>query len=486
MEPTIPYNPAPPINPLEQQARILAIKNMMTQGQEGQQQLIASTQENTMRAQQIKDQQTVMQTLSQNGGDLAAALPQLAGKVTPQTYMGLAKAHYETREAALKMTSEQLGLEKTQNDNLLGLIDQAKALPPDQYAQQWPAIAQRAVQIKPEIAKQINPNQPVPQQALDQFAIGIQAHSTIQAQVMKEREVKATELTAQSHADQAATAKERLAAEMPGGALADPAKAELADWLKKNPGKGPADFLKYKASIPITMQQSLLTPQATAMAGQMYQQTGQLPTGMRSPGMSAGILNNAAGAPGAPTPNIAANKMSYGADVHSLDSLQKNFDQVTAFENTAGKNLDVFLSTAKKVVDSGSPLVNTPLRNISAKVAGSENMAAFNAARVTALTEISKVLNSSNASGVLSDSARGEVAGLIGPNATLGMIYKAAGILKTDMANRHQAYSDQIAAIKQRGGGQAAPAPTQASGATRTYQGHTYSQQSDGSWKLQQ
>jgi hypothetical protein len=54
------------------------------------------------------------------------------------------------------------------------------------------------------------------------------------------------------------------------------------------------------------------------------------------------------------------------------------------------------------------------------------------------------------------------------------------------MANRHHAYSDQIAAIKQRGGGQAAPAPTQASGATRTYQGHTYSQQSDGSWKLQQ
>src|SRR6185312_7392831 len=232
-------------------------------------------------------------------------------------------------------------------------------------------------------------------------------HSQMVDEALKSSEVQKN--TAQAGAAVASQGKEnadtaKTNAEMQffkqnGGAPGtSPEQMQMSDYMKKNPGKGPADFLKYKASIPITMQQSLLTPQATAMAGQMYQQTGQLPTGMRSPGMSAGILNQAAAAPGG-VPNIAGNKMAYAADTHSLDSLQKNFDQVTAFENTAGKNLDVFLNTAKKVVDSGSPLVNTPLRNISAKVAGNENMAAFNAARVTALTEISKVLNSSNASG---------------------------------------------------------------------------------------
>lgn len=170
--------------------------------------------------------------------------------------------------------------------------------------------------------------------------------------------------------------------------------------------------------------------------------------------MSSSILNAAAANPNG-APNVAANRAVYGADAGSLKSLQKNMDQVTAFENTAGKNLDQFLATAKGVVDSGSPLINKPLRSVAAQVAGSPNQAAFEAARNTALTEIAKVLNSSNASGVLSDSARSEVSALIGKDATLAQIYSAANILKNDMANRHQAYQGQINDIQGRLGGQA-------------------------------
>jgi len=239
---------------------------------------------------------------------------------------------------------------------------------------------------------------------------------------------------------------------------------EAASWLKQNPGKTPADFMRMKAGLTAqanaTAQAGLLTDAAKQMAAQNYSTTGQLPAGMRSPGMSAAILNNAANGPNG-IPNIAANKANYKADSASLASLQKNFDQVTAFENTAGKNLDVFLGQAQKVIDSGNPLINRPLRVITSGMGG-KDQAAFDAARTTALTEISKVLNSSNASGVLSDSARHEVEGLIKPNATLQQIVSAANILKQDMANRHQAYQDQLNEIRARNGStpQAQQSPT--------------------------
>jgi hypothetical protein len=213
-------------------------------------------------------------------------------------------------------------------------------------------------------------------------------------------------------------------------------------------------YEKYKTLVPVAqigIQQRLLSPEAQQQLGQQFAETGQLPQGMRSPAMSAQIMN--AGAGQQPGGNLAANKMQYQADAASLKNIQKTFDNVTAFENTAGKNLDVFLDQAKKAIDTGLPITNLPARMVAGKL-GSENQAAFDAARTTALTEIAKVLSSANAgSGVLSDSARHEVEGLIKGDATLGQIISAANILKQDMANRHQAYSDQITAIKQRSSG---------------------------------
>ena len=259
---------------------------------------------------------------------------------------------------------------------------------------------------------------------------------------------------------------------------------EMAAFLKANPGKTPWDFAQEKAKLtplaqiavgggpvapaapgapggpggpPLTAAQKLaasvgLTPEALDQAAQTYLQTGQLPPGAR--GGAAGLRQNHAvmnrAAELDPNNNIMASKGILAANADSLKAIQKNFDNVSAFENTAGKNLDTFLNTAKNVVDTGSPFLNTPVRMVTSQMVGSENMAAFNAARTTALTEIAKVLNSSNASGVLSDSARGEVEQLIGPNANLAQIYSAANILKQDMANRHQSYQEQINDIQGR------------------------------------
>lgn len=251
---------------------------------------------------------------------------------------------------------------------------------------------------------------------------------------------------------------------------------EMQDWIKQNPGKGPADFLHYKATLPIDTRYSLesgggipgnptsaaanpeqtakkfgMTQEAFDQAAEKYYTTGQLPQVGR--GISGIALNrqlmNRAGElhPGA---SLAENSAEFKANQNSLSKIQSNFDQVSAFENTAGKNLDLFLQTAKPVLDSGSPWINQPLRSVASGALGSADQAAFNAARQTAVTEIAKVLNSSNASGVLSDSARHEVEGLIGPNATLRQIASAANILKQDMANRHQAYQEQIGDIQGR------------------------------------
>jgi hypothetical protein len=147
---------------------------------------------------------------------------------------------------------------------------------------------------------------------------------------------------------------------------------------------------------------------------------------------------------------LASAQSDLKADSGSLNTLQKSRDQVAAFENTAGKNLDQFLATAKKVVDSGSPLINQPIRGLALKLSGNPDQAAFNTARQVAVTEIAKVLSNPGLSGQLSDSARHEVQDLIGPNATLAQIYSAAKILKADMKNRGDSMDSEIKAIKGR------------------------------------
>ena len=252
-------------------------------------------------------------------------------------------------------------------------------------------------------------------------------------------------------------------------------RVELADFLK-HPPKGfqatPTEFLRYKASLAPTIAFNLasatgagqpaaevakkfgMSPEAFDMAAEKYFQTGTLPPvgrGNAGYALQKAIQNRTAELHSGES--LAESSAAFKANEGSLKNIQKTFDNVTAFENTAGKNLDVFLQQAKKVTDSGLPVANLPARYVAGKL-GSADQAAFETARTTALTEIAKVLSSAQAgSGVLSDSARHEVEGLIKPDATLAQITAAANILKTDMANRHDSYATQIKDIQQRIGG---------------------------------
>jgi hypothetical protein len=406
-----------------------------------------------------KDLNELPDLIQKNGGSLQAVL-------------GAKKSAIEAQQQVMNLNTSQLTQAKTKNDYLLGKLQAAtdKSIPDDQLPQSIMAATQEAIKdgfLDPPHAQEVQQliqQYPDPADLRNHLSIyekGLMSQTEQFNQEQKNRETNAATLTAQSRADQAKTSAERLAAEMPGGALASPDKAEMQDWLTKNPGKGPADFLTFKASLAPRAQINAqggdsggLSEEALNQAADRYGATGTLPSlGMGAAGaVTRKAIINRSAERGAGQ-NLAANSAEYKANQQSLTGLQKNFDQVTAFENTAGKNLDQFLATAKKVVDVGSPWINKPLRTVDSSGLGGEDQAAFNAARATALTEIAKVLNSSNASGVLSDSARSEVGELIGPNATLKQIVSAANILKTDMNNRHQAYQDQIGDIKKRLGG---------------------------------
>lgn len=194
-----------------------------------------------------------------------------------------------------------------------------------------------------------------------------------------------------------------------------------------------------------------LTPEALALTAHQYAMTGQLPPmGMGKAGAAVrtAIINEAAKVyAGLDLPTQIA---AFKANQASLSKMQQQRDAVGSFEETALKNLDVFLESAKKISDTGSPLLNKPLRGIDERLLGSAEMSAFNTARRTVIPEFAKILNNPTLSGQLSDSARHEVEQVISGDATLAQIIAAARVLKTDVHNRKQSLDDTIADIQKR------------------------------------
>lgn len=194
-----------------------------------------------------------------------------------------------------------------------------------------------------------------------------------------------------------------------------------------------------------------LTKEALDMQAENYWSTGKLPPGGRSGAalvQNRQIMNRAAELHAGES--LAANSSEYKANSASLTGLQKNLDNVTAFENTALKNIDQVTKIAKTIPDLGVKFANVPLRKITADMIGTDNMSRLRTALASAQAESAKVLSSANASGVLSDHARDEAKDFLDGNLPLSAMLAQADQLHTDFGNRHQSYADQIAAIKNR------------------------------------
>lgn len=459
--PALHVNPPAQQDPMAGLEKLVQLKSLMNQQQIQQQQVQAGGLENQQRQMDLDSQKALQKAYMESNGD-PDKTTQLAAKygAKPQALLQWQNSVLEQKAKTLDLVSKQGEQAKIQADLMQGAHDavtQASAADkPSVYQQQLMGLQQRGMDVS-----KLPPQYPG-DEMFKMIGATVKTHTQMVEDALKQSE--AAKNTAQGQ-DAAVAAQQKaltLAGTNPQGITADQQAT-----LKQGQQRTNIDFARLAEEKRHNQStEGSLTPDALKMAADQYAATGQMPAVGRTAGIRSQIMNQAA--LDHPKIDIATNAAAYNANKESLKKLQSGFDQVTAFENTAGKNLDQFLTTAKKVVDSGSPWLNTPIRNINANMVGSENMAAFNAARTTALTEISKVLTSSNATGgAVSDSARGEVSGLIGPNATLKQIYAAANILKQDMANRHQSYADQISDIKQRiGGGQGQTQQAAPTGAT--------------------
>lgn len=444
------------LGPLDQYGKAMQLKallnaNALAPGQQQiQQQTIQANQQQIAAQQKQADDQAKIAKIFQDSGDDVGSAVKQSMAVNPQLALGYQKQILESQDASLKEKTSLLDYHNKQAGRLGQLANGVT----DQVSFQsaiGDALKEGDIDA-PTATKLLS--QPYNPQIVDQIKNNA---LTVQQQIAQQNEtLKQQETERHNKAEE-----QKIPVE----------EAELKDYLAKNPNKSAVDFAKFKASLSPQAQINIgagnLTDAALDQAAEKYFATGTLPAmGMGAAGAAARtkIMNRAGELH--PEGSLAVNSAEYKANQSSLSKIQTNFDQVTAFENTAGKNLDQFLTAAKKLSDTGSPLLNKPFREIESTMGGSPDVVAARTAGTTALTEIAKVLNSSNASGVLSDSARNEVEGLIGKGATLAQIQSAADILRKDMANRRDSYQQQIADIQNRLGGRGQAITTQAPAST--------------------
>lgn len=273
---------------------------------------------------------------------------------------------------------------------------------------------------------------------------------------------------AKRQADLAKTTAEtaKLTAETTGTMPATPAQQELARHNREterisalSEGKAEAALTETARHNRATEAQAAetnaaapaLTPDAIKLTARQFAMTGQLPPmGMGKQGakVRTDIIN--AAAEEYKNLDLPTQVAAYKANQASLTKLQGQRDAIGSFEATAKKNIDLFLETAGKVVDTGSPLINTPLRMVSGKLLGSPDQAAFDAARQVAVNEIAKITSNPTLAGTLSDSARHEIEAFNPASATLKQSVAVMRLLKQDMGNRTTSLDDQIKAIQQR------------------------------------
>jgi hypothetical protein len=189
-----------------------------------------------------------------------------------------------------------------------------------------------------------------------------------------------------------------------------------------------------------------LSEQALEDAVDAYKTSGQLPQlgqGKVGAVLKLQIMNRAAEKYAGT--NVAASRADYKANTETLQALQKQSAFVDQFESTAEKNLDLFVDRATKtLVDTGSPLLNTPVRDLKKRFSGDPELAALDALRQTAIAEVSKVLSGNTGSAGATEGVRHEAAELMRSDATVGQIIETAKALKQDMANRKAAVAKSI------------------------------------------
>ena len=486
-----------PQNALAEFARVANLKQQTAIGQQQQQ---AAALENQQRQIQLQDQQAGLAALKDPDFKSMNDLPDLIKK-HGGSFNAINGARNNVLEYNTKLqtyTKDQLGIEATKNDAIAGHIDTVKALPPEQQPAAFENAKADLVQrgyMTPQEAQATSYPGPQGLDALEQLHV---AHSAQVEQMLKTAETQKN----QAEAGKAGAEQKKIEAEtgqpiqMPadiaqmagvpemGGKLVSPAYLKLvreavdqgnkitsanghqllvdpSGRTIKDLGTAPAVVVANIANntgagkTPADVAKQFgMTQEAFDQQAEKYFTTGVLPpVGRGGNGMALqrALMNRTAELHSGES--LAGNEAAYKANAASLKKLQTNFDQVSAFENTAQKNLDLYLDKLNAIPDLGVKFANIPMRMIDDKLIGSDNYQAMKAAQQTAAAETAKVLSSANASGVLSDSQKKEAEDILSGNLSYSAAKKVVATLKQDFANRHQSYQAQIGDIQKRIGG---------------------------------
>ncbi len=200
-----------------------------------------------------------------------------------------------------------------------------------------------------------------------------------------------------------------------------------------------------------------LTEAGLDTAAKVYIQTGQVPNvGMGAAANRVQIINRA----GEMLKNKKTGKVDIApmivntaknkANQSSYAQLQKQADNIGAFETTATMNADVAMSMANKVNRTGVPVLNRWLNAGRRSITGDADLIGFDTAVRTFVNEYARITTSVTGGGVTSDTARKEVEDLLKAAHTPEQFMSSLNVAKQDMRNRVQSYIDQFGVIDAR------------------------------------
>lgn len=184
------------------------------------------------------DQQTVKQAYAATHGDLDAALPMLAGKVSSHTYMGLTNAWMEQQKQRLALAEQQGKLAEQLHESMAKAATGVKAA--GNTPEAFIATAQRWAQFIPQVGQMLAPyvekaqqDPSIIPQLMDQFIAG-----------SKTGQAEMTAVGAQQRGQAAANADQRAAQMFPDVQAKAAAEAQKA----KDEAAGKAPIQPYQAA----------------------------------------------------------------------------------------------------------------------------------------------------------------------------------------------------------------------------------------------
>jgi hypothetical protein len=493
--PALGIKPPEQASPLDQIGKVLQLRNAQQQGQ-------SNSIDLQQKQRAMQDQQTIMETAARYNGDLSAALPELAGKISAATFIPLRKSLVDTQKGYEEMDEKKLANEKTRSDQLLGLITQAKALPPDQYQQQWPQIAQQAAAIDPRVKNHVNPAQPIPQEGLDSLAFGLATHSQLATIEQQKREQAKAEAeivrdNAQAGAEDASTEKTKLETDLMKqyGTSAQQEAKYIALQTRKNQGLAltPQDaafskaYEKNKTLVPVAnfnLQNGAAAADSNGNPSQIAQALAE--NRMKwseavSPRTPQAVKNQIMAQVFKLNPNYDTSEFGLEADAAKKARSGAWADTRVAY-NTAIDHANQLLTAADALKNGDVQKLNS-LKNFFSTQFGSPDVTNFSAIANAYNHEVTSVVSK----GHITDAEVAQGHATLPDNASPEQIRGVAAAYKNLMLSKR----DELDKVIKGGAGNKAdgvmgvqPSGSQSSAATKTYQGHTYEQQPDGSWKL--